>query len=716
MQQGENMHATAESDLDPFGDDIVTEPRRIERSVQGVNDNALDGLVGAFNRLTGSPVPRLGQAGGAVLVVSPQAGYGKSHLLGRLFHRLVDKATLLYLRPYQDPSSCWISILEKAVAELNYPERLEMAAGRPQGSGLTQLDLLARQISTAVAAGALAGDGSGPKGPERGASVRAPVGGVVHPANGWDGALRSLERLLAAHNVSLRPNRRAWLKVLLAYANSGNDDDLRQCCLDWIAYRPLDPNEGGALGLRFADLPDTDMPYEARNERCFERFADLLALGSFYRPFVLAFDQTELYGASPALARSLGVVLSRLRREVPNHLAVVTANTHVWRTSVRPHFEVADAHALQPSLIELHGMNEAQATALIAARLEQSALVPEARRTFCASVVPELYGERVERSARDILRGARAEWHSQQGKPRPADAQGDLQAVFRGYQERLAATPRPFYFDSGVLQWAVQHVLAPAWGGDVEPVSSSRGHLSLRVRRGKETLLFGFESGNHWKRWDAVLDEAASYQSQSSSPEERIRVCYLRLPGQRPLPKRIQARFLALQGRVRLVHLSREQEVDLYAAHDFAADVQQDNHALEQAQVLGFLRKTLLPIAEHMCDATPGPYPGPEVLGDDVQQALPKATVRRAEPSSQTADDPLATSARGQETAVPEGLSEQVQAVVGQMRFVTLALLRGHLDQAHRTLDDAELLRSVQAVAWVKVHRSEKHTVLQWLP
>ena len=90
---------------------------------------------------------------------------------------------------------------------------------------------------------------------------------------------------------------------------------MRQLCLDWLTGRPLEADEGTRLLLRKADLPDAETPYHQRNERAFERLRDLFALGAFYRPFLLCFDQTELYANSPQLARSFGMVLSRLRRE-----------------------------------------------------------------------------------------------------------------------------------------------------------------------------------------------------------------------------------------------------------------------------------------------------------------------------------------------------------------------------------------------------------------
>src|SRR5262245_4793194 len=98
--------------VNPFEDDAIREPRAVHYSVAGLNDEPLDRLVTKFDQLTIGSLPRAPiTADKAQLVVSPDAGYGKSHLLGRLFQRLRAQATLVYVRPFQDPERVWSSIL-----------------------------------------------------------------------------------------------------------------------------------------------------------------------------------------------------------------------------------------------------------------------------------------------------------------------------------------------------------------------------------------------------------------------------------------------------------------------------------------------------------------------------------------------------------------------------------------------------------------------------
>ena len=65
----------------------------------------------------------------AQLVVSPQPGYGKSHLIGRLFASLEGRATLIYVTPFQSASLCWQSVLLRTVQELTFPDRSENSIG-----------------------------------------------------------------------------------------------------------------------------------------------------------------------------------------------------------------------------------------------------------------------------------------------------------------------------------------------------------------------------------------------------------------------------------------------------------------------------------------------------------------------------------------------------------------------------------------------------------
>ena len=97
--------------VNPFEADVIREPREVTFSVQGLNDGALNHLIAEFEQLTVGELPRSPiPPPKAQLVVSPEAGYGKSHLLGRLFQAVGPRATQIYLLPFQAPERAWQSI------------------------------------------------------------------------------------------------------------------------------------------------------------------------------------------------------------------------------------------------------------------------------------------------------------------------------------------------------------------------------------------------------------------------------------------------------------------------------------------------------------------------------------------------------------------------------------------------------------------------------
>ena len=131
--------------INPFAENIVGEPRRIETPVTGLNDSTLEKLTNAFESLTEVPLPRVNRrVPHALLVTSVEPGYGKSHLLGRLFRKLEHRATLIYVRPFQDPSSYWRSLLDRLAMELEYPDQADAVACAP--GELSQLDVFARHV------------------------------------------------------------------------------------------------------------------------------------------------------------------------------------------------------------------------------------------------------------------------------------------------------------------------------------------------------------------------------------------------------------------------------------------------------------------------------------------------------------------------------------------------------------------------------------------
>jgi hypothetical protein len=248
----------AELHVNPFEDDVVTEPRRVSFSVEGLNDKPLDKLIATFRKLTEGELPRRQIAADkAQLIVSPDRGYGKSHLLGRLFRRLGEEATLIYLRPFQDPQRIWSSILQATIQELERPNQ----NGEETGS---QLEAFSKGVLAHVAADHMAEGGVKDYSRIQDAVkyLRAHPLKVLGQAprskaliewmkSGLDDqtVLQKLAVLLRRHGVDLIRRETAWLKVLAGYAFSDADSLQRDVALKWL--------RGGSPRDRRVEHPQT---------------------------------------------------------------------------------------------------------------------------------------------------------------------------------------------------------------------------------------------------------------------------------------------------------------------------------------------------------------------------------------------------------------------------------------------------------------------------
>src|SRR5262249_14183941 len=144
---------------------------------------------------------------------------------------------------------------------------------------VTQLDTLARRVMVHLVSQLLESGKADVPEPKRAQEFFRRFPNAVFETPEWRGwldanfvkLLPSLDALLAAAAVSVSPNRIAWLRVLFKYAFSEHDIETRQTCLEWLRYEPLSQDDAARIGLRPAELPDADAPWDTRNDRCFDR-------------------------------------------------------------------------------------------------------------------------------------------------------------------------------------------------------------------------------------------------------------------------------------------------------------------------------------------------------------------------------------------------------------------------------------------------------------
>lgn len=604
--------------INPFENNIVHAPREIEKAVRGLNDAPLNELLQQFARLESGPRPLKTISGHARFVVSPQPGYGKSHLIGRLFQKLSSRATCIYLLPFQDAGGCWKTILLKMMQELSFPDNVPSSAMPVEAP--TQLEALAHGIVLHLLTSAVAGKRMSvskntlkhlPTRPYQ--EIRQNQRWLTWVNTNRNHFKEELIRQTKQHGLTLKASPYSWMSVWLTYAYS-TQSELKETCLDWLKGGSLDPEEARQIGIRPADLPSPEMSSREANQLCEQRIADLCHLAGFFRPFLFCFDQTELFSKTVEGAQAFGAVVMTLT-DWPNQMTVVTTNQMPW-SAIKVHWQDAELHRLGPP-IELEALNRAQALELIVQRFEGLELgdLP-ARFTGDGHWLMELLGGAGhEMGIRTFLDECSKRWRSLTGdEPPPALT---ITALYNKSIQKIKADPKRLVFDPDTLRWLVYNGIRNLNGISAEKYVSSSGYVTLRWRWNDHLRYFGFESGSNWKRWQAIMREA----QRLCSGEPEARVVFFRTPELPPIPgnwsiaPQIQA---ACRTCLQIMTLSRNELLALYAAYDLYLEAESGDIPFEAGAVLSFLQETLAPFWQKIRK----PLPAPAAVGKNPNQAV----------------------------------------------------------------------------------------------
>jgi len=681
--------------IDPFADDIVDDPWRVEYSVPGLNESVTNKVVADIDALCRPERPRIDTPlQKALLIPSPGAGFGKSHLIGTLFERLRGRATLVNIRPFEDPETCWKSILMRIVQELRFPDRYAVADG--EASNVTQLEVFAHGVLSQVVADRLDAINGNKETIRR---LRQPPEQLTWlPGNqnwrtyldehinngGWIGQVQQLLGRRFLLEVALE----SWLKVLYGYAYVYQDDwNLQQACLDWMQGDPIDDDAAQEIGIRLPDRIRVDQTASAINGLAKSRVLDLCLLAGFFRPFLICFDQTETYGKSAELASTLGTVTTDLTNEARNQLTLITANILPWRKLLKVHWQQASLARLDGSLI-LEGINLQQGIELVDHRLCVFDVDETRRERFWGDRqwFESLFQGSKEMSVRMFLHECSRRWiegGEEIAKPESRSPRTSLLTLFKRYVDDISAKPRRLVYDRDTFYWLVNELAVGVEGMTVDKVTSeSREHLPC-WRNGDRQFVFGFESGNHWKRWHNIARSALTENEQNG----RIRV-YLRTPELPKIPKatwRVAKPDIeqAMRSCLLILVLDQHELVRLYAAQELHADALQGDIDWKAKEVTDFLRQELA----------------------DLWQSILHW------PESGSNEPPNESPNESQEHAPSEELHHAIVKVVSESRFLSLEEL---IDRLPGELDRETVLGVCGEATRITVHAHPNMTVVQW--
>ncbi len=590
-------------EANPFCELIVKDPRQREPAVAGLNERPLQVIFEEFERLAAGPAPReIRRTGQALLITSSQPGYGKSHLLARIFRELRGRATVVYVLPFQNPATVFQSLMLAIARELDFPEEGGSLAWDRDAA--TQLDhlahaLLAHCIADLIESGRVeAGEDERAQIVERlrGDPLNAFGRGV--PGENWAGwldqnfarLLRPMESALASRGLALS-NPSGWLKGLRAYAMAAPDSSARRTCLDWMTAQPLDDADLELLGMRRAEaVPVEAGPAEA-NQVCRSHVSDIAQLAGYFRPFVFCFDQTEVYGHHAPLARAFGLVIGRLLDEAVNHLALVTSNQDPWNERIKPHMERADQDRIAPPLA-LDGLDKAQAEQLAKMRMEAASIDPAKQAQFLSGTWladPNLFQNAANRvGARYFLQKCRERW------TRAPIIAVTLARLYDELRRELLASPKRHRFEPDTLEWVIEEAADGLEGVTVTRLDER--YFTVMWQTPSRICYFGFANGSHWAQWKAIANAAVSKCASGPRPSKAI---FFRAPDQPPIPRASWSSASDIEraksAYLHLIVLTLEQVAELYAAKELFAQAAQGDIPFDTDIVLAFLREQLAP-------------------------------------------------------------------------------------------------------------------------
>ena len=581
--------------INPFEKDVVHKPRECPSSVSTLNEDILAGLIGAFRAVNED---RASVGNKAELILSSAPGYGKSHLIGRLFKALDQKATQIFLTPFQTVSLCWQSILLHLVNELDYPDssdQTKWAVDEPRQLDALAEGVLQNLVANAIDRGLVTIVQGGLRSEQLRQASEISIGKGSDPRSTWlrDHFIEELLPLCQQQLFPLKLISAGWLKVLFHYLASAPGSDIRQGCLAWLRYETLDDSVVESLGIAPGENPRSE-PVDVVNNACWLRIHDFCMLARYYRPFLFCFDQTEDYETNLELLRQFGRVVVRLVNEAPNHLTVVTANQAIWDKKIYPNID--DAHRDRFSVSkQLRGLDIREAEELIGIRLAPFAPAEELLRQFRDQKwLNTLYSERKTLPVREFMQKCRDRWAG----ARIAAPIPPLDQIFDEYLSEYRVNPRWRYFDPDVFRWLVRGPLA----ADPEIVCSENkketafAELQWSVR-GRAEILFGFVREIHHTQWKKVADVAEAWRAKH--PGKIAKIIFFRSEELDPVPKPTWTKtgpaIRAALGSGLLV-LSKEESSELNAARDLYLEAVSGNvSGYSGEDVLRFLQKRLVP-------------------------------------------------------------------------------------------------------------------------
>lgn len=596
----------------PFRDDIVSKPRSIEKSISGLNDKPFELIYSRFESLLEKPIPRLqNRISHIQFIVSRDPGYGKSHLLGRLFQQVKGKANLIYITPFQDHATAWKSVLDQIINEMNYSDDLSSSVKKKN-----QMAHFAHGVLSQLMILYLKHADIDPK--KKGLSIKYFQDTKLEEqsAKARSFLKKNIENLkieLNQLNLQLKNAVTSWINVLYVFAYE-NDFERIEICQEWLKNKCIVVEDANEIGIRSSDVLTYEMSVNQLNENCKNIIYDLCQLASLNRPFLFCFDQTENYGSDYQLAKSLGGILQTINDEFYNQITILTSNMIPWEKSIKLHFEDAQLDRLSTK-IELEGINRIQAKEFIRLRLEGIQSDPSHINHLMDDVWLQTEFSHITMGVRHFIKKCRIRWEKQNEIITPLK---NMDTIYEEYKRSVQANPKKLYYNQDALIWFINTLSSSLHS---TAVISDEKYYRYQLINQSQRIYFGLQDSNNWSTWNALTKRSVGLQNKG------IHQCIiLRIFNQKPVPKPNWqvAPFINETQENKILNiyaLTKEDVISIFAGHDMYKDTVSQNIEYSVDQVKQFLQAQFQPIWDKILKSNAETLPEP-LYHDEVKKKI----------------------------------------------------------------------------------------------
>jgi hypothetical protein len=217
-----------------------------------------------------------------------------------------------------------------------------------------------------------------------------------------------------------------------------------------------------------------------------------------------------------------------------------------------------------------------------------------------------MFAARFERSARSVLKECALHW----GEFRLPT----VEEIFHIYFNETLAKVQRLKYDESVFRWFFEKGLSKIPGLEITIFKSTKGYLTLSWKKGDNVVLFCFEPGNNYFRWNAIASEAKHYRQHGDAKNVRVRTVGFRFPQQREFGEKTQRQVLSpAESVLSILRPPQDVIVRIFAAYELYSEVVQGNHReITEEQVLDFLAGHFEKEAAEWLAGSP--EPGPEAI------------------------------------------------------------------------------------------------------